>query len=43
LNARYLDISDPADFGNMSSNNAATGAGQDNTPRQMRFGLRIHF
>jgi hypothetical protein len=37
----YLDISDPADFGVMGSSNP--NGGQANTPRQMEFGLRIHF
>ncbi len=39
----YLDISDPADFGVMGTNNAWTGYGQSNTPRQMEFGIRIHW
>jgi hypothetical protein len=43
FNAPYMDISDPADFGNMSSNNAYYGFGQANTPRQMEFGVRVHF
>ena len=38
----YLDISDPADFGVLGTNNPYYG-GQVNTPRQMQFGLRIHF
>ncbi len=39
----YLDISDPGDFGVMGTNNAWTGYGQANTPRQMEFGLRVHW
>jgi hypothetical protein len=39
----YLDISDPANFGVMGTNNPWTGYGQSNTPRQMSFGLRIHW
>ncbi len=38
----YLDISDPADFGVLGTNNPYYG-GQVNTPRQMQFGLRVHF
>ena len=38
----YLDISDPQDFGVIGTNNPYNG-GQTNTPRQMEFGLRIHF
>jgi len=43
FNAPYMDISDPADFGNMSSNNAYFGYGQANAPRQVEFGIRVHF
>lgn len=38
----YLDISDPANFGVLGGANPLNG-GQVNTPRQMVFGLRIHF
>jgi Carboxypeptidase regulatory-like domain len=38
----YLDISDPANFGVIGTNNPYNG-GQVNTPRQMEFGLRVHF
>ena len=38
----YLDISDPANFGVIGTNNPLNG-GQVNTPRQLEFGLRIHF
>ncbi|HLH16101.1 MAG TPA: carboxypeptidase-like regulatory domain-containing protein [Bryobacteraceae bacterium] len=41
LNDPYLDISDPADFGVLGTNNP--NGGQANTPRQMQFGLRIHW
>ncbi len=41
LNNPYLDISDPADFGVLGTSNP--NGGQANTPRQMEFGLRIHF
>ena len=37
----YLDISDPADFGVLGTSNP--NGGQSNTPRNMEFGLRIHF
>ncbi len=37
----YLDISDPQDFGVLGTNNP--NGGQANTPRQMSFGLRIHW
>lgn len=37
----YLDISDPQDFGVLGTNNP--NGGQVNTPRNMSFGLRIHF
>jgi hypothetical protein len=43
MNFPYLSVSDPADFGNMSTNNANGAGGQANTPRQVEFGLRIHF
>ena len=40
----YLDISDPSDFGVMGTNNPnASPGGQANTPRNMEFGLRVHF
>ena len=38
----YLDISDPANFGVLGSNNP-NGTGQVNSPRQLTFSLRIHF
>ncbi len=38
----YLDISDPSNFGVLGTNNPYYG-GQVNLPRQMQFGLRIHF
>jgi hypothetical protein len=38
-----MATNDPADFGNMSTNNAYFGAGQANQPRQVEFGLRVHF
>lgn len=38
----YLDISDPANFGVLGSNNP-NGTGQANTPRNLTFSLRIHF
>jgi hypothetical protein len=43
--APYLNTADPADFGNMSSNNAATygGGAVSYHPRQVEFGLRVHF
>ena len=41
LNDPYLDISDPADFGVMGSNNP--NGSLANQPRNMSFGLRIHF
>jgi hypothetical protein len=41
LNNPYLDISDPADFGVLGTSNP--NGGQGNTPRNMEFGLRIHF
>jgi hypothetical protein len=37
----YLDISDPADFGVMGTNNP--NGSLANSPRQMQFGLRIHW
>jgi hypothetical protein len=37
----YLDISDPADWGVLGAANP--NGGLANTPRQMEFGLRIHF
>lgn len=37
----YLDISDPADFGVLGTNNP--NGGQFNTPRQMEFGIRLHW
>jgi hypothetical protein len=37
----YLDITDPADFGVLGTSNP--NGGQANTPRNMEFGLRIHF
>jgi hypothetical protein len=39
----YLDISDPQDFGVIGSNNPYNTPGQSNLPRNMSFGLRIHF
>jgi len=39
----YLDISDPQNFGVLGTNNPYNTPGQINTPRQMAFGLRIHF
>jgi hypothetical protein len=41
LNDPYLDISDPNDFGVLGTNNP--NGGQFNTPRQVEFGLRIHW
>ncbi len=38
----YLDVSDPANFGVIGSGNP-NGTGQVNTPRQIEFGLRVHF
>jgi hypothetical protein len=38
----YLDISDPADFGVLGSNNL-NGTGQLNSPRQLTFSLRLKF
>ena len=38
----YLDISDPADFGVLGSNNL-NGSGQLNSPRQLTFSLRLRF
>jgi hypothetical protein len=38
----YLDISDPADFG-VSGTSNANGAGEQEGPRNMEFGVRIHF
>jgi hypothetical protein len=43
FNAPYMATNDPADFGNMSSNNAYYGYAQANAPRQVEFGLRVHF
>jgi len=37
----YLDISDPADFGVMGTNNP--NGSLANAPRSMTFGLRVHF
>jgi len=37
----YLDISDPADFGVLGTSNL--NGGQINSPRNMEFGIRIHF
>jgi hypothetical protein len=42
FNNPYLDISDPADFGVMGTSNA-NGAGEQEGPRNMEFGVRIHF
>lgn len=42
----YLDLSDPADFGVLGSNNPAnptSGQGQANSPRQITFNLRVRF
>ena len=41
LHDPYLDISDPGDFGVLGTSNP--NGGQANTPRQIEFGLRIHF
>jgi hypothetical protein len=38
----YLDISDPGNWGVLGTNNVYYG-GQVNSPRQMEFGLRIHW
>jgi hypothetical protein len=38
----YLDLNDPANFGVIGSNNPWNG-GETNQPRQMEFGLRVHF
>ena len=38
----YLDITDPADFGVLGTSNP-NGGGQGNTPRNMEFGIRLHF
>ena len=43
FNAPYMATNDPADFGNMSSNNAYFGYAQANAPRQTEFGIRVHF
>lgn len=37
----YLDISDPADFGVLGTSNP--NGGQANTPRNIEFGVRVHF
>ncbi len=37
----YLDITDPADFGVLGTSNP--NGGQSNQPRQMEFGIRLHF
>jgi hypothetical protein len=40
----YLDLSDPADFGVLGSNNPnGSGQGQSNKPRQITFNLRVKF
>ena len=41
LNDPSLDISSPQDFGVLGTNNP--NGGQANTPRQMSFGLRVHW
>jgi hypothetical protein len=41
LNDPYLDLSDPADFGVLGSNDLI--GGQANTPRQITFNLRLSF
>lgn len=43
MNAPSMALNDPADFGNMSSNNSYFGAGEAYHPRQIEFGLRVHF
>ena len=42
-NDPYLDVSDPASFGVIGSNNGNGGGGQANSPRRITFALRIHF
>jgi hypothetical protein len=37
----YLDITDPADFGVLGTSNP--NGGQANAPRNMEFGIRVHF
>ena len=41
FNDPYLDISDPADFGVLGTSNP--NGGQSNTPRNIEFGIRVHF
>ena len=41
LNSPYLDISDPADFGVLGTSNP--NGGQFGSPRQIEFGIRVHF
>jgi hypothetical protein len=43
MNAPYMALNDPADFGNMSSNNAYYGYEEAYNPRTVAFGLRVHF
>ncbi len=43
FNDPYLDISDPANWGVLGAANANGSGALANTPRQMEFGLRIHF
>ncbi|HZS54699.1 MAG TPA: carboxypeptidase-like regulatory domain-containing protein [Bryobacteraceae bacterium] len=46
LNDPYLDLSDPANFGVLGSNNPSNpvaGQGQANNPRQITFNLRLRF
>jgi len=44
LNDPYLDLSDPADFGVLGSNNPGySPGGQLNNPRQITFNLRVRF
>jgi hypothetical protein len=43
MNAPSMSLNDPADFGNMSSNNAYFGEGEAFHPRQVEFGLRVHY
>ena len=44
LSDPYLDLSDPADFGVLGSNNPnGSNGGQLNRPRQITFNLRVKF
>ena len=41
FNNPYLSVGDPADFGVLGTSNP--NGGQSNTPRNMEFGIRVHF